>query len=161
MTEEQFNRAIEIHNRLEALERVKREIAPAYNSDTKIMVSYIEKRESRYGACAPSTLRLISELLDKHDEMIRQEIDEEIQKLKATEDERVAYEAGYQACCYDHGIPFVRIRRVWKSQVKWEVMLSDVAMERFPIEQIAQDIAREMKDEYEKYKRNENEIPHS
>lgn len=79
-----------------------------------------------------------------------------INNLKATEDERIAYEAGYQNCCYNHGIPFVRIRRVWKSQVKWEVMLSDVAMERFPIEQIAQDIAREMKDEYEKYKRESN-----
>lgn len=81
MTDEQFTRAVEIHNRLEALERVKREITPAYNSDTKIMLSYIEKRESRYGACAPSTLRIISELLDKHDEMIRQEIADEINNL--------------------------------------------------------------------------------
>lgn len=81
MTEQQFTRAVEIHNRLEALERVKREITPAYNSDTKIMLSYINKNNDRYGVCAPSTLRLISELLDKHDEMIRQEIADEINNL--------------------------------------------------------------------------------
>lgn len=74
------------------------------------------------------------------------------QNLKVIEDERLAYEAGYQACCYDYGIPFVRIRREWKGQARWDIRLSDVALERFPIEQMAQDIAREMKREYEKYK---------
>lgn len=81
MTEQQFTRAVEIHNRLEALERVKREITPSPNSDTKTMLSYIEKRESNYSVCYPSTLRLISESLDKHDEMIRQEIADEINNL--------------------------------------------------------------------------------
>lgn len=70
-----------------------------------------------------------------------------------SEDEQLAYEVGYQACCYDHGIPFVRIRREWRDQVRWDLRLSDVTMEHFPIEQIAQDIAREMKREYEKYKK--------
>lgn len=107
MTEQQFARVIEIHNRLEALERVKREITPAYNSDTcnrslksgpflneypahfsvsgysdtKIMLSYINKNNDKYGVCAPYTLRLISELLDKHDKMIQQEIEDEINYL--------------------------------------------------------------------------------
>ena len=81
MTSEQFNRAIEIHNRLEALERVKREITPSYNSDKKTMLSYVEENHSAYSPCCYSTMRLISELLDKHDEMIRQEIDDEINNL--------------------------------------------------------------------------------
>lgn len=72
--------------------------------------------------------------------------------FNVSEDERIAYEAGYQCCCYDHGIPFVRIRREWKDQVRWDVRMSGETIERISIEHLAQDIAREMKKEYEKYK---------
>lgn len=79
MTEQQYNRAIAIYERLNALERVKKEINDSY----KHRLSYIWKGDSEWRACDDWDMKEISEILDKHDKMIRQEIDEEIERLKA------------------------------------------------------------------------------
>lgn len=85
MTQEQFNTAIKLHHRLEALAKVKKEIA-----DTKEhrlwYAWYAEKRISSYGSddwrlVSEYKMRGISDILDRHDQMIRQEIDDEIAKI--------------------------------------------------------------------------------
>ena len=82
MTQEQFNRAIQISARLDELEKVKHCI----KSTTKHRLWYASK-SGEFGSDwlleSEWTMRNISEILDKHDLMIRQEIDEEIEKLKA------------------------------------------------------------------------------
>lgn len=79
MTEEQFKRACEIKDRLNALNEVKHDVFDAKESN--LVYAYkncCDKDEihPRY------TLRAIAETLDKHDKMIREEIDEEIRKLQ-------------------------------------------------------------------------------
>lgn len=79
MTQEQYNRAVWISERLEELEKVKDEI----KETTKHRLWYANKS----GGCdwmlvSEWKMRYIDKLLDKHDLMIRQEIDEEINKLK-------------------------------------------------------------------------------
>ena len=80
MTNEQYNRAIQINSRLEELRKVKEEITPpCKHLLTYAVVTAGDKQE----LCYRNYMSLIGPLLDKHDEMIRQEIDEEIAKLKA------------------------------------------------------------------------------
>lgn len=80
MTNEQYNRAIQINSRLEELRKVKEEITPS----CKRFLTYARaKTGGEQELCYRHYMSLISTLLDKHDEMIRQEIDEEIAKLKA------------------------------------------------------------------------------
>lgn len=79
MTQEQFKNAIRLHERLEALGEVKK---------------VIEHRlwyAKRYGPMTDTTswetvsewaMNSISDILDRHDKMIREEIDEEITKIK-------------------------------------------------------------------------------
>lgn len=81
MTEQQFNEVVRICNRIEQLEKVKKEI----NLPATHKLSYI----SRGGSALDSwsiveswILRPIADILDRHDAMIRQEIDDEITKLK-------------------------------------------------------------------------------
>jgi hypothetical protein len=78
MTQEQYNRAVWINNRIGELEKVKDEI----KETTKHRLWYAEKG-SDWRLTSEWEMRYISELLDKHDLMIRAEIDEEIEKLKA------------------------------------------------------------------------------
>lgn len=75
MTQEQYNRAVEINNRLEELTMVKDEIGSTSNH----FLSYCN---SDYTPCAEWKMRDISDILDRHDKMIREEIDSEIEKLK-------------------------------------------------------------------------------
>lgn len=82
MTQEQFNTAIKLHHRLEALSKVKKEIADI----DKRRLWYAEKRISSYGSddwslVSEYKMRDISDILDRHDKMIRQEIDDEIAKI--------------------------------------------------------------------------------
>lgn len=79
MTQEKYNRAVQISNRLSELEKVKEEI-----SDKKInRLRYAYRSYNGNWSLTPEwRMRYIYELLDKHDEMIRAEIDEEIEKLK-------------------------------------------------------------------------------
>ena len=79
MTQEQYRRAVKINERLEELERVKKEI----DEKTKHRLWYAWKGESDWRLTSEWVMKYISELLDKHDLMIRQEIDEEIERLKA------------------------------------------------------------------------------
>lgn len=81
MTQEQYQRAVKINDRLEELARVKKEI----DVTTDHRLWYAEKsiNGSGYRLASEWVMRYIGELLDKHDLMIRQEIDKEIEQLKA------------------------------------------------------------------------------
>lgn len=79
MTQEQYNRAVAINRQLKELEDVKDEI-----KDTKEhRLSYTYKKSNgSYELCYESRMRYISDILDRHDKMIREEIDADIEKLK-------------------------------------------------------------------------------
>jgi hypothetical protein len=81
MTQEQYQRAVQISGRLEELAQVKKEI----EGTAKHRLWYAEKSScgSDYRLKAEWVMRYIDDLLDKHDLMIRQEIDNEIEQLKA------------------------------------------------------------------------------
>ena len=79
MTQEQYKRAVQINERISELEKVKKEI----KETTKHRLWYAEKCERDWKLTSEWVMRYISELLDKHDTAIRQEIDEEIKRLKA------------------------------------------------------------------------------
>lgn len=85
MTEEQFNKAIELDDKLNGLYRVKKEI----EGTVRHRLSYIEKRDRQLGdtggdwnMCRVSVLEIIGHILDRHDEQIRQEIEDEINQIK-------------------------------------------------------------------------------
>lgn len=81
MTDEQYKRAVEIHDRLSELQKVKDEI----KDKKKHRLWYAYNRGefgSEWELTSEWIMRYISDILDKHDIMIRQEIDEEIEKLK-------------------------------------------------------------------------------
>ena len=79
MTPEQYKRAVEINDRISELEKVKKEI----NVTTKHRLWYAERSERDWRLTSEWIMCYISEILDKHDLMIRQEIDDEIAALKA------------------------------------------------------------------------------
>ena len=79
MTPEQYKRAVEINERISELEKVKKEI----KETTKHRLWYAEKCERGWGLTSEWIMCYISKILDKHDLMIRQEIDDEIAALKA------------------------------------------------------------------------------
>lgn len=79
MTQEQYQRAVKINNRLEELAQVKKEIGET----TKHRLWYAWKGQSDWRLTSEWAMQYISDLLDKHDLMIRQEIDNEIEQLKA------------------------------------------------------------------------------
>lgn len=78
MTEEQFNKAIRINDRIKQLVDVNREIADTKNH----RLSYITHKVSDWRPSSEWIMKYISDILDHHDIQIRQEIDEEIEKLK-------------------------------------------------------------------------------
>ena len=77
MDKETYNRAVAISNRLRQLQKVKEEL-----EDTRShYLTYAEKANSlgdRDSLCAKWIMENISAILDKHDKMIRQEIDGDI-----------------------------------------------------------------------------------
>lgn len=82
MTQEQFNTAIKLHHRLEVLSEVKKGIA----NTKEHRLWYAERRDPMCGSTKWDTvseyaMRNISDILDRHDQMIRQEIDDEIAKI--------------------------------------------------------------------------------
>ena len=81
MTQEQYRRAIQINARLEELERVKKEI----EGTAKHRLWYAEQSScsSDFRLTSEWVMKYIDKLLDKHDLMIREEIDKEIEQLKA------------------------------------------------------------------------------
>ena len=80
MDKETYNRAVAISNRLRQLQEVKEEL-----KDTRShYLSYAEEASSlggRDSLCADWKMECIGGILDKHDKMIRQEIDDEIAAL--------------------------------------------------------------------------------
>lgn len=77
MTQEQFEKSIELKKRLDGLNEAKNRI-----DDTKRhRLSYIEKSGSDWSAVYVGWLEGIDYILDRHDVQIRKEIDEEIQKI--------------------------------------------------------------------------------
>jgi hypothetical protein len=79
MTEEQYKRAVEIGERLKGLNEVKYQIKDV----TSTKLSYVnENSDGDYIAMPKWKMVSIVDILDKHDSMIRAEIDEEIEKLR-------------------------------------------------------------------------------
>ena len=81
MTEEQLNEALRIKDHITQLESVKGEIAGMSSH----RLSYIQKGSSFNGdwkVVPIHRISVLSDILDRHDMQIRQEIDEEIEKLK-------------------------------------------------------------------------------
>lgn len=83
MTKEQFNTAIRLHERLEALRAVKKEIAET----EKHRLWYAKRYDpmtgtTKWETVSEYTMRPISDILDRHDKMIRKEIDEEMEEIK-------------------------------------------------------------------------------
>lgn len=78
MTQEQYFRAVAINSRIDELEKVKDEI----KETTKHRLWYAKNFGGDWMLASEWKMRYIDKLLDKHDLMIRQEIDEEINKLK-------------------------------------------------------------------------------
>lgn len=80
MTKEQYQRACEINARLKQLEQVKKEL---HGTATKrLTYSYKFSTSSDYSLCNPCIMHYIGAILDKHDEMIRAEINAEIAALE-------------------------------------------------------------------------------
>lgn len=78
MTQEQYKRAVEINDRIRELNEVKEEI----KDKTEYRLSYIWKRSSGdWSPVSSYVMKNISNILDKHDEMIRQEIDDTLSKI--------------------------------------------------------------------------------
>ena len=80
MTQEQYNKAIEISENIKCLEEVKKEIN--YPRDDH-RLSYIEHsqifHDNDWKPCR--YMAYIGDILDKHDKMIRKDIDERIKNL--------------------------------------------------------------------------------
>ena len=76
MEKEKYERAIAINNRLKELEFVKKEISPT----TKFRLNYVDKDNK---GCAEWRMNVIGDLFDKHDVMIRAEIQQEIDALNS------------------------------------------------------------------------------
>lgn len=76
MEKEKFERVIEINERLKDLHEVLGEIS----SYRDYRLSYVNKDNK---GCAEWRMKLICDLLDKHDYMIRAEIQNEIDNLHA------------------------------------------------------------------------------
>ena len=80
MTKEQYQRACEINARLKQLEQVKKEL---HGTTTKrLTYSYKYSTGSDYSLCNSCIMGYIGPLLDKHDKMIRTEIEAEIAALE-------------------------------------------------------------------------------
>lgn len=84
MTEQQYNRACQINDRLSKLASVKRCIEGT--STHRLYFAYKDSCGD-FRCCPDWAMGGISEILDKHDQMIRQEIEEEIERLKNEIDE--------------------------------------------------------------------------
>lgn len=83
MTEEQFKKAEKLYERLRQLEEVKNEIRnDDYHKGSLTYKSMGGDFGSKWEIVAHYVMLSIAGILDRHDKQIRQEIDEEIKKLK-------------------------------------------------------------------------------
>lgn len=91
MTQEQYNRAVDISERLKELESVKKEI----QGISTHRLSYLHEISiGNYKQCNKYYMSKIGTILDRHDKMIREEIDAEIEKLKETGEKSNPFWAG-------------------------------------------------------------------
>lgn len=83
MTEKQFNEAVRINSRINDLMEVKNAISRV-NSTDKVKLSYVYryKYNGENHEVILENMSAIPSVLDLHDKQIRQEIDDEIEKLK-------------------------------------------------------------------------------
>lgn len=77
MTTEQYTRAIQISERLKDLEQVKK----AISSTTRNRLTYEREGDVGFDAHPSWAIKPIGNILDRHDKMIREEIDQEIEAL--------------------------------------------------------------------------------
>lgn len=78
MTKEQYIEAIAIHNRLVALQDANKQI----KNGRDYRLSYRRRMsDNSYGEAPEWVVQQISDILDRHDAMIREEIDREIKEL--------------------------------------------------------------------------------
>ena len=78
MTKEEYDKETQIYDRIEELEQIQNK----FNKFNYKLWYIFEKFKGSYGIGSQVTLFGISELVEKHDKMIRAEIEEEIEKLK-------------------------------------------------------------------------------
>lgn len=79
MTQQQYDRAVQISERLKELEKVRKEIS----TKSSERLTYSHKDSDGDWREHPSWLmKYVGDILDRHDLMIRQEIDDEINNLK-------------------------------------------------------------------------------
>lgn len=80
MDKETYNMAVAISNRLRQLQEVKKKLENTHSH----YLTYAEKSDSlgdRDSLCSYYIMEYIGDILDKHDKMIRKEIDDEIAAL--------------------------------------------------------------------------------
>jgi hypothetical protein len=82
MTQEQYKRACQIKDRLTELADVKKRIEGRANEKIILSYLYCSGDSTDYSQCNYWCMRYIADILDKHDKMIREEIDAEIESLK-------------------------------------------------------------------------------
>lgn len=75
MKQEQYERAVAIHKRIADLEKLQDDISPSH----MYCLTYVNKNNK---PLAEFRILPIANILDKHDEMIRKEIQQEIDNLK-------------------------------------------------------------------------------
>ena len=84
MTQEQYQRAKQISERLDELSVVKKELENAHQYRLTYEYYSIDTySSSKWISCPSWKMDNIREILEKHDVMIRQEIEEEVKKLKS------------------------------------------------------------------------------
>lgn len=83
MTTEQYNRAVEIYHQIKSLARTKRTIQCLPSSNYEFKLSFIEHRRSSGSDNwdISDNMDTIQDILDKHETMIRQEIENKIKML--------------------------------------------------------------------------------
>ena len=80
MNKETYNRAVAISNRLTQLQKVKEELKTTCTRYLTYAGKAYESTNPDF-FCRSSIMKYIGDILDKHDKMIRQEIDDEIAAL--------------------------------------------------------------------------------
>lgn len=79
MTQEQYDTVVSINNRLKELYRVQEEIKVKH--DHKLTYTY-KRSHGEDSICCSLVMSAIDDILDRHDLMIRQEIQDAIDQLK-------------------------------------------------------------------------------
>lgn len=88
MNKDTLARALAIHQELERLQQVKDEIQPHRNhgvdEERKLRLTYVftSSRMREWDMCDRGAMKHIGDVLDRHDAMIRQELDGRIDRLE-------------------------------------------------------------------------------